>query len=353
MRESDERAPDGAVPDSVLPDGVLPDGPSPADTGATSDPARRPPLGPVDASMSLINELLNRPLDPGYAAAARRRARGERAGAAQRVVIGLLAVALGVLVGVAITNLRVPAAASAQAREELVHRIDAANADAAGREARIARLRGEVDALGARAASETGEDPSAAVAVLGIEAGSVPMTGPGLQVTLDDAPDAALADPEQAQRGGAFAPGRIVARDVQAVVNALWESGAEAIAINGQRLTSTSAIRHAGQAILVNYRPLTRPYVITALGPPTLQSRFADGPGGAYLAELSSAYRAVTGTEAFAAADRRQVPAGPALSLRYARPDGQPAATQTTPNGTSNGTPNGTGPTPGGKETTS
>lgn len=347
MRESDERAPDGALPDGALPDGALPDGPGPADSGgATSDPGGRPaPRGPVDASMSLINELLQRPLDPGYAAAARRRDRGERAGPAQRVVIGLLAVALGVLVGVAIANLRVPAAASAQAREELVHRIDAANADAASREARIARLRGEVDALGARAASERGEDPSAAVAVLGIQAGSVPMTGPGLQVTLDDAPDASLADPDQAQRGSAFAQGRIMARDVQAVVNALWESGAEAIAINGQRLTSTSAIRHAGQAILVNYRPLTRPYVITALGPPTLQSRFADGPGGAYLEELSSAYDAVTGTEAFSAQDRRQVPAGPALSLRYARPDGPAGAAETTPNST--------GPTPDGKETTS
>ena len=306
MRESDERAPDGALPDGALPDGALPDGPGPADSGgATSDPGGRPaPRGPVDASMSLINELLQRPLDPGYAAAARRRERGERAGPAQRVVNGLLAVALGVLVGVAIANLRVPAAAS-----------------------------------------ERGEDPSAAVAVLGIQAGSVPMTGPGLQVTLDDAPDASLADPDQAQRGSAFAQGRIVARDVQAVVNALWESGAEAIAINGQRLTSTSAIRHAGQAILVNYRPLTRPYVITALGPPTLQSRFADGPGGAYLEELSSAYDAVTGTEAFSAQDRRQVPAGPALSLRYARPDGPAGAAETTPNST--------GPTPDGKETTS
>ena len=60
-------------------------------------------------------------------------------------------------------------------------------------------------------------------------------------------------------------------KDLQYVANGLWEAGAEAISINGQRLTSTSSIRFAGDAILVDYRPLARPYVVTALGDP-------DGP---------------------------------------------------------------------------
>ena len=50
----------------------------------------------------------------------------------------------------------------------------------------------------------------------------------------------------------------MIARDLQIVVNGLWASGAEAVSVNGQRLTSKAAIRFAGQAILVNYRPLTR-----------------------------------------------------------------------------------------------
>ena len=61
------------------------------------------------------------------------------------------------------------------------------------------------------------------------------------------------------------------------------------MAINGQRLTSKTAIRFAGEAILVNFRPLTRPYVIAAIGDPgPMPAAFADGPGGTYLSALQS-----------------------------------------------------------------
>ena len=57
--------------------------------------------------------------------------------------------------------------------------------------------------------------------------------------------------------------------------------------INGQRLTATSAIRFAGEAILVNYRPLVPPYAVTAIGDPaSLPTRFAQGPGGTYVSTL-------------------------------------------------------------------
>jgi uncharacterized protein YlxW (UPF0749 family) len=59
---------------------------------------------------------------------------------------------------------------------------------------------------------------------------------------------------------------RIYDSDVQLLVNALWATGAESIAINNRRLTSTSAIRSAGDAILVNYQPLLPPYKIAAIG---------------------------------------------------------------------------------------
>jgi uncharacterized protein YlxW (UPF0749 family) len=59
---------------------------------------------------------------------------------------------------------------------------------------------------------------------------------------------------------------RIYDSDVQLLVNALWATGAESISINNRRLTSTSAIRSAGDAILVNYQPLLPPYKIAAIG---------------------------------------------------------------------------------------
>lgn len=302
-------------------------------------PTRRPP---VDASMSLINELLHRPIDPGYAAAARRRREAgdppaRRPGAAERVALTVITLLLGLVLGTAVVNLRMPtdgAATSAQAREDLVQRIEAGNAAVAQRSDRVVRLRGDIGAL-ASAPGTGADEESARAAALGLNAGAAALTGPGVRVTLDDAPDSALpgvtGDDDSGGRGGQFAPGRVVARDLQAVVNSLWQSGAEAVAVNGHRLTSTSAIRFAGQAILVNYRPLTRPYVISALGAPDLEQRFSGGDGGAYLSELVSAYGVVTSTAAATGAEPLTVPAGAILTPRQARPDGQKPSTGPTP----------------------
>ena len=84
--------------------------------------------------------------------------------------------------------------------------------------------------------------------------------GPGMRLTLDDAPakDATKNAGRQPAQQRRARQGRVIARDLQIVVNGLWASGAEAISVNGQRLTSKAAIRFAGQAILVDYRPLTR-----------------------------------------------------------------------------------------------
>jgi uncharacterized protein YlxW (UPF0749 family) len=107
---------------------------------------------------------------------------------------------------------------------------------------------------------------------LGVLSGSTAVRGPGVKVVVDDAP------------GGTTANGRVVQdKDLAKLVNGLWQSGAEAIAINGQRLSSVSAIRHAGQAITVNFRSLLRPYVVSAIGNPNQQpARFAETSSGSY-----------------------------------------------------------------------
>jgi uncharacterized protein YlxW (UPF0749 family) len=71
---------------------------------------------------------------------------------------------------------------------------------------------------------------------------------------------------------------RVYDSDVQLLVNALWASGAESVSINKSRLTSTSAIRSAGDAILVNYRPLLPPFVISAIGDNDLRDRLIKHP---------------------------------------------------------------------------
>ena len=87
-------------------------------------------------------------------------------------------------------------------------------------------------------------------------------TGPGVLVVVDDSPSAA-----------ADARDRVLDLDLQVLANGLWEAGAEAVAINGHRLSSLTAIRSAGDAITVDYRSLTRPYRVEAIGDPrTLQA---------------------------------------------------------------------------------
>jgi uncharacterized protein YlxW (UPF0749 family) len=68
--------------------------------------------------------------------------------------------------------------------------------------------------------------------------------------------------------------GVVLDRDLQDIANALWQAGAEAVAVNGQRLTATGTIRAAGGVILVDFRPVTSPYEVTAIGPPDIADTF-------------------------------------------------------------------------------
>ncbi|HEX9683714.1 MAG TPA: DUF881 domain-containing protein [Acidimicrobiales bacterium] len=90
-------------------------------------------------------------------------------------------------------------------------------------------------------------------------AGGTALRGDGVVVVLDDAaeiPD----DPAVA------AAHRIVDRDILDVVNALFASGADAVAVNGSRVVATTPIRNAGRVVTVNFRPLSPPFEIIAIG---------------------------------------------------------------------------------------
>jgi uncharacterized protein YlxW (UPF0749 family) len=97
------------------------------------------------------------------------------------------------------------------------------------------------------------------LARLAMEAGTVVLRGRGLLVRMSDS-DRDPADPAQS---GAY---RIHDADLQLVVNALFAAGAEAVAINDSRLVATSPIRAAGDTIVVNFRPLSPPYRVAAIG---------------------------------------------------------------------------------------
>jgi uncharacterized protein YlxW (UPF0749 family) len=116
-------------------------------------------------------------------------------------------------------------------------------------------------------------------------AGLAAVHGPGVVVELRDNPSAPATREEATDL-------RIQDVDLQLVVNSLWASGADAVAVNGRRIVSTTAIRTAGEAILVNFRAVSSPYRVVAAGDPEQLRR---GVAGSDIARHFEVWRQVYG----------------------------------------------------------
>ena len=255
----------------------------------TTTPGRRP-----DESMTLLISMMERPLDPGYAAAAaQREAAGLPASTGTRTVtVAVAALVTGLLLTLGALALRTPSTSAIRAKANLVSQIEGRRAAVDRQEAQLRSVQAEVDRLQAQALGQDDSSLQTRLTALTLASGADAVTGPGIVVELDNAPgsDDTSADGNPRTDAGKD-EGKVFSKDLQVVVNGLWEAGAEAISVNGQRLTSRSAIRFAGEAILVNYRPLARPYRISVIGnPQDLQVEFASNDGGAYVRALEDNY---------------------------------------------------------------
>lgn len=275
----------------------------------------------ADASMTLLTNLLERPLDPAYAAVAARRVDAGLAPSKglNSLLFGVTLLVVGLVLTVSAHTLTANATSRSSARAELVRQIESAREIRDNRAAAVTALTAEVAARDAQVLASQNSTEATSLRLLSGATGATAVAGPGLVVTVDDAATANTngtnADP---RGGGRVQDGVVRSRDLQILVNSLWGAGAEAMMINGQRLTSTSAIRFAGQAILVNYRPLVRPYVITAIGDSSqLPARFAQGPGGTYAATLTGTFGIRVDTET---GDRFVLPASSSAQTRLAVP---------------------------------
>lgn len=270
--------------------------------------------------MSLLTNVTDHALDDGYAeATARRKAEGD-AGvprplkAKLGLAAGLVLAALVVTVGAA--QARITAPVVAKERQELINRVESETKAADKLQSDVDGLRTEVGDQQRKALEKHGGDQGELVALL---SGATEVHGPGVKLVVDDAKDTAQGDGSQPRESTTFADtGRVRDRDMQRVVNGLWQSGAEAIAINGQRLTSFSAIRAAGDAILVDNRPLVPPYTVLAVGDgKKLSTDFQDSADGQYLHVLQQNY----GIRASISAEGDvRLPAAPSLTVRTAKP---------------------------------
>ncbi|MGW8875529.1 DUF881 domain-containing protein [Streptomyces mirabilis] len=279
----------------------------------------RPPR--PDASMSLLTNVMDHSLDDGYAEAAARR-QTEGAGGMPKTVraklglaAGLVLAALVVTVGAA--NARIAAPVVAKERQELIDRVERETAAADKLESSVDTLRDDVSARQNEALRKQGGSGQADL--VGVLSGAVAVHGPGVKLVVDDAKEATEGGNGNPRETSGFSDtGRVRDRDMQRVVNGLWESGAEAVSINGQRLTALSAIRAAGDAILVDNKPLVPPYTVLAVGDgERLSTRFQNGADGLYLHALQENYGIRT---AISVEKDVQLSAAPSVIVRTAQP---------------------------------
>ncbi|MER7677633.1 DUF881 domain-containing protein [Streptomyces sp. NPDC096934] len=285
-------------------------------------PVRSTPPRPSrpDASMSLLTNVMDHSLDDGYAEAAARRKTEGTAGMPKTVrarlglAAGLVLAALVVTVGAA--NARIAAPVVAKERQELIDRIQRETSSADKLEGTVDTLRDDVSARQREALKQGGGDRADLVGIL---SGAVAVHGPGVKLVVNDAKEATQGgDGDPRETNGFSDTGRVRDRDMQRVVNGLWESGAEAVSVNGQRLTALSAIRAAGDAILVDNKPLVPPYTVLAVGDgERLSTRFQNSADGLYLHALQENYGIRT---SISVDDDVRLPAAPSVIVRTAQP---------------------------------
>jgi uncharacterized protein YlxW (UPF0749 family) len=266
--------------------------------------------------MVLLQDLVDGSLDEGYARAAARRSHGHRPPRSQVWILAAGLLAVGLLLATAFAETRARAGSAQEARDALVTEVQQRNAQNQRLERRLERQRAAVRQDQRRALELTGTGAALSDRLSRLEAatGAASVTGPGMVVRLTDAggtDSGADVDPRTEEN----TEGRVTDRDLQTIVNEVWAAGAEAVTVNGQRLTGLSAIRSAGDAILVDFRPLSPPYVVKAIGDPdTLRTDFVAGFGGSYLQVL----RSYGITSSVVDADRLTLSASAGVQLRYA-----------------------------------
>jgi uncharacterized protein YlxW (UPF0749 family) len=206
-----------------------------------------------------------------------------------------------------------------QERSPLVETATDLQADQEILKAAILEVRAKI-----QAAEHEGEGSAALVKDLNdqledarIAAGLIPLTGTGIVLQLEDS--LAPVDPE-----GNTQDLLVGARDLRTIVEELWAAGAEAVAVNGERMTPTTAVIDIGPSVLVNSAYLAGPYQVTALGPPDLYARLSASPG---FVDFIRARAETWGLRvSIAEPGSVDIPAfAGTVTLRYARPQPSPS----------------------------
>lgn len=211
------------------------------------------------------------------------------------VVAAICAAAVTMVLGIALTQNRQQANQNSLTRQALLDRIKVADGRVASLEQDVRQAQFDLQAAekSILAGTSLGDAAQKRLERLRSAAGYIAVSGNGVAVTITDG----IKDPSL--DAATVQPGKVMDRDLQMLVNGLWEAGATAITVNNRRLTTTSAIRAAGEAILVDYRPLVPPYVVRAIGPDAdaIAGKFRTNAAGMLLEQLATRYGVVWSIE--------------------------------------------------------
>ncbi len=257
-------------------------------------PTRRP-----DQSMSLLTDLQANALEPEYRASGSSR----RGRVSPLVFAGTLALLAALAVIAVLTTTRTSGEAESE-RRDLLDRIGEVQSQVSALEQEAGDLGTEIRALGDAQVN----DPAltAAQAALEPSVGTVPVAGPGIIIEVTDSPDPSRTE------------GVVFDSDLSRLLNGLRQAGAEALSINGRRVTVLTPIRSAGSAITVDYVSMSPPYRIEAIGnPATMPARFARTGAAAWWKYISDNYG--IGFSIREVGDELTLPADPGMDLRFAK----------------------------------
>ena len=194
-----------------------------------------------------------------------------------QVTLGLALLALGFLIAAQARSEAPRVRYTTQERAPLVETAVTLTAQQDALQAGILDLRERIRSAeaGSQGSSALTKALTAELDAARLASGLIPVTGPGLVIQLRDSRDPGPAD-------GDTSDYRVRADDLRAIADELWLAGADAVAVNGERLTATSGFIDIGESILVNSAYLVPPYQVVAIGPEDLydrltrSARFAD-----------------------------------------------------------------------------
>ena len=281
---------------------------------------------PEHVTTPLLTLITARSMDEDYAHVAQKRvvAGDARPRAVRPHWSSFLAIAaLGVMTAVVAVQTDREAPANELSRAALVQQIDTRSDDVRALQADVARLtrfNASVASNSTRTQTDLG-DAETRVRRAELTTGFSAVHGPGVRITVDNRP-------------GDEVDGEVLDEDLATLVDGLFEAGAEAVAINDQRINALGGIRNTNRAVHVNGRPVNAPYTVSAIGDPrTLQARLVDTYQGQQWFGRVNNFGFVYEAENV---DDIRLPAAPERVLRDvieldAEPDGGPAQEGSSP----------------------